>query len=215
VSGWKVLHACQLATTVLLALSALSVTGCASTKVEAQWTDPQFVGRSLRGAVVLVVCDANEPAIKRICQDKIAGQVAVSGATPALAPESADLTVGPPPTNDVTLAAARSAGATAILASTITPAAVVVNPGPTFGFGFGGFGGSGNWGTATGVGISVPVGGAQVDTGYAASMTLTDVATVRLMWTSKVTTPAGQNVDAQLGELARAGMEAARKAGLF
>jgi hypothetical protein len=46
-------------------------------------------------------------------------------------------------------------------------------------------------------------------------MVLTDVATVRLMWTGKVTTPASQNVSAQIGELARVGVEAARAAGFF
>jgi hypothetical protein len=72
-------------------------------------------------------------------------------------------------------------------------------------------------GTVTGgsVGIGFPIGGGQATTGYAADMVLTDVATVRLMWTSKVTTPASQNVSAQMGELARVGVEAAQKAGFF
>mgnify|MGYP001168635107 CR=1 FL=1 len=52
-------------------------------------------------------------------------------------------------------------------------------------------------------------------TGYAANMVLTDVATVRMMWTGKVTTPASQNIGAQMGELARVGVEAARAAGFF
>ena len=63
--------------------------------------------------------------------------------------------------------------------------------------------------------VSVPVGGAGVSTGYAANMVLTDVATGRVMWTSKVTAPASLDVNAQIGQLAKAGVEAAQKAGLF
>jgi hypothetical protein len=35
------------------------------------------------------------------------------------------------------------------------------------------------------------------------------------MWTSKVTAPAAQDLGAQIGELARVGVEAAQKAGFF
>ena len=63
--------------------------------------------------------------------------------------------------------------------------------------------------------MSLPVGGARVSTAYAASMLLTDVATGRLVWTSKVTAPASQNINAQIGELAKVGLEAVQKAGLL
>src|SRR5215475_5212441 len=51
----------------LLGLCGLLVGGCASTAIQAQWADPLFAGRSLRGATVLVVCNAHAPAIQRIC----------------------------------------------------------------------------------------------------------------------------------------------------
>src|SRR5262245_29998172 len=54
----------------LLGLCGLLFGGCASTAVQAQWADPQFAGRSLRGGTALVVCNANAPAIQRICQDQ-------------------------------------------------------------------------------------------------------------------------------------------------
>jgi len=200
-----------------LALSAV-FTGCASTRVQTEWTDPQFTGQSLRGAKVLVVCDANDTAIERICQDQLGAQVAASGATVVAGPDSDNLTAGQS-VNEKTLTAARSAGAKAILASTVAPEATIVNPGPSVGFGIGGFGGSGGWrsggGVGAGVGVSVPVGSGQVNTAYAANMALTDVATGRLMWTGKVTTPATRDVDAQIRKLAKAGVEAAQKAGLF
>jgi len=194
---------------IAAALAALTLAGCASTRLDAQWSDPQFAGRSLRGAKVLVVCDANEPVVRRICQDRLAAQVAASGATPVMSPE--DLAAGP---GDKTLAAARSAGTTAVFGSTIAPEAAIVGAGPTFGFGIGGVSGGGVGG---GVGISFPFGGggAQVDTGYAANVVVTDVATARLMWTGKVTTSSWQTLDTQIGELVKGAVEAAQKAGLF
>jgi len=134
---------------------------------------------------------------------------------PVISPDDG-LTVGPPPANDKTLAAARAAGARAILGSTIGPDVTVVSSGSSIGFGIGSFGGYGGGSVRGGsVGVGIPVGGGQATTGYAANMVLTDVATVRVMWTSKVTTPASQDVGAQMGDLARVGVEAARAAGFF
>jgi hypothetical protein len=203
------------AAVVLLGAGACFLCGCATTSVNAEWTDPQFAGRSLRGERVLVVCDANDTTVRRICQDQLAAQVAQSGATPVSGPETAGLTAGPPPANDKTLAAARRAGAKAILAATVAPDATVVSGGSGISFGIGGFGGSGGGVTGGGVGVGVPIGGGQVETAYGANLALTDVGTVRLMWTSKVTAPASRNVNTQLGEIAKVGIGAARSAGFF
>jgi hypothetical protein len=203
-------------TVPLVALAgALLVAGCATTQVAVQWSDPEFKGRSLRGEKVLVVCDAPDVATQRVCQDQVAAQLRTVGAAPVIS-ANAGLTAGPPPTNDATLVAARGAGAKAILGVTIGPEVTVVNPGPSIGIGVGGWGGSGG-GSVVGssVGIGFPIGGGQATTGYAANMVLTDAASVRMMWSSKVTTPASSNVTAQMGELARVGVEAARTAGFF
>jgi hypothetical protein len=107
----------------------------------------------------------------------------------------------------------------AIVAATIAPDATVVSPGPTLGVGFGGFssagGGYRSSGIGTGVGVAVPVGAVGVMTAYGAHLTLTDVATGRLMWASRVTTPASSDVAEQVSKLAQAGREAARQAGFF
>jgi hypothetical protein len=189
--------------------------GCATTQVNVQWTEPEFKGRSLRGEKVLVVCDAPDIATQRVCQEQLAAQLRSAGAVPVIS-ANAGLTAGPPPTNDATLVAARGAGAKAIFGATVGVDVTVVSPGPSIGIGIGGFGGSGG-GTVVGssVGIGFPIGGGQATSGYAASMVLTDAATVKLMWSSKVTTPASSNVTAQMGELARVGVEAARGAGFF
>ncbi len=204
----NVLHTCGRAAAALVAAGTLCIAGCAGTRLDAQWSDPQFQGRSLRGAKVLVVCNANEPVVRRICQEKLAAQVATAGATPVMAPD--DVAAGP---TDTTLAAARGAGATAVFGSTIGPEAVVVGAGPSVGFGIGG----GSGGVGGGVGISFPFGGGggQVDTGYAANAVVTDVATGRLMWTSKVTTSSWQPLETQISELVKTAVEGAQTAGLF
>jgi hypothetical protein len=203
----------------LLVLCGLLFGGCASTTIRAQWTDPRFTGQSLRGAKVLVVCDASAAAITRICQDQLAAQVAAAAAAPVVASDADHLMAEGGQIPDNVLTTARRMGAKAILVSIITPDITVVRPGPTVGFGFGGFGGTGGWyrssGIGAGVGVSVPVGAEHVHTAYAANMSLTDVDTGRLMWSSTVTTPASQDVTAQVNKLAKAGVEAAQQAGIL
>jgi hypothetical protein len=207
------------AAVAVLVLCGLLFGGCASTTLQAQWTDPRFAGQSLRGAKVLVVCTASAAAIKRLCQDQLAAQVAAAAATPVALPDADHLTTEGGQITDNGFAAARRAGAKAILVSIITPDTTVVHPGPTVGFGLGGFRGTGGWhrssGIGAGVGVSVPVGAERIQTAYAANMTLTDVDTGRLMWTSTVTTPASQDVTAQVNKLAKAGVEAAQQAGVL
>jgi hypothetical protein len=203
----------------LLTLCGLLVGGCASTAIQAQWADPLFAGRSLRGATVLVVCSANAPAIQHICQDQIAARMLMSGIRPVMVTEADLITAQGEQITDKIFAAARRAGANAIWAATIAPDVTVVSPGPTIGFGIGGFGTSGGWhrssGVGGGIGVGFPVGADQVNTAYAADMTLTDVETGRLMWTSKITTPASQDITEQVTELTQAGVKSAQQAGVL
>jgi hypothetical protein len=207
------------AVVTLLVLGGFLGGGCASTTVQAQWVDPSFAGQSLRGATVLVVCDASAAALTRLCKDHLAGQVVAAGATPIVAPDVALLTAEGGRLPDIVFEGARQAGAKAIVAVTIAPDATVASPGPTIGLGFGGFSSAGGWhrssGIGTGVGVAVPVGAEHVTTAYGANLTLTDVATGRLMWASTVTTPASSDIAAQVSKLAQAGREAAQQAGFF
>jgi hypothetical protein len=197
---------------LLLALPVLA--GCASTQVGAQWSDPAFRGQSLRGARLLVVCDAPDPAMQRICQDEVAAQIQGLGATPVQAPDAG--ANGRQPAVEQVLAAARVAGAKAVFSASVVPDATIVSPGPTFSIGLGGFNSGGyRSGVGGGVGVSVPSSTGQVSTGYAANGMLTDVASGRMMWTAKATTPAQADLNAQLMELARAVVGSAQQAGLF
>jgi len=198
-----------------LAASVFLFSGCATTKLDAQWIDPQFKGHSLRGAKVFVVCEAADVAIKHICQDQLAAQVAALGATPVKGPEGDNSAPNPQPAADPYLSAARDAGAEAVLSTAVAPDAKVVNPGPSIGFGIGGFGGGGGAYRGGGVGVGVPLGAGQVTTGYAANATLTDVRTSKLMWTAKATTPPSKDVNAQVADLTKTVLGAAQKSGFF
>jgi hypothetical protein len=105
----------------LFAAGALLFAGCASTKLDAQWVDPQFKGHSLRGAKVLVVCEAADLSVKRVCQDQVAAQVAALDATPVKEPEGTDTTPQPQPVAAPYLSAARDSGANAILSTAVAP----------------------------------------------------------------------------------------------
>ena len=197
---------------ITLAAALLALAGCASTRLDAQWSDPQFAGTSLRGAKILVACESSDLALKRICQDQLASELAAYGATPVQSSDPASTLPGRP---EQYIGAARSAGATAILSAAVAPDAFAVNSPPWVNVGIGGFGGSGRVSTGVGVGVSVPVGAGQTSMGYGASTTLTDVATGKPMWTAKASTPASSDVNAQLGALAKIVVDGVHKAGLL
>jgi hypothetical protein len=207
------------ATMALLGLCGLLVTGCASTAIQAQWADPLFAGRSLRGATVLVLCNAQAPAIQHICQDQIAARMLMSGIRPIMATAADLATAQGEQIADKIFAAARRAGANAIWAATIAPDVTVVSPGPTIGFGIGGFGTSGGWhrssGVGGGIGVGLPIGSEQVNTAYAADMTLTDIETGRLIWSSRLTTPASKDITEQVTQLVEVGVKSAQQAGII
>jgi hypothetical protein len=204
------------AVAILLAGGALQLAGCAANNIQAQWSDPEFAGHSLHGEKVLVVCDARETAIQRVCQDRMTARLAASGVVPVTSPDTDKLAADAAQANAAVMATARSSGAKAVWRSTVAPDATVGTPGPTVGIGVGGFGGGyGAGGVGAGVGVGVPVGPDRVETAYGANLVLTDIETGRVMWTSKVTTAASRDVNAQMDKLAQTGVEAAQKAGML
>lgn len=190
-----------------------TVAGCATSTLDSQWSDPAFNGQSLRGSRVYLVCEAPDEVLARTCQDRLAAEVTAYGATPIAAPARLESAAGRVGTADAYLAGARSANARAVLLTTVGPASRVASSGSSVGFGLGGFGfGSGRVGG--GLGISLPIGGPQVSTTYGANTLLTDVSSGRLMWTANTSAPSG-DAPAQVGELVKAAMGGAQKAGFF
>ena len=184
---------------------------CASSpQLDAQWRDPGLGSNFLRGARVLVACDAYEVVIRQICQDQLAGEVTARGATPVTVPPATALFTDRSIDAQL-LSAARDARASAMLVMTVAVAVNDVSPG--FSIGIGGFGFGRHSGV--GVGVDAPIGGGRVTSGYSANVRVTDVANARLVWTAKATSPASSDVGAQMGELSKAVLGAADKAGLF
>ncbi len=94
---------------------------------------------------------------------------------------------------------------------TVAVAANDVSPGFSIGIGGFGFG----RGSAVGASVAAPIGGGRVTTGYSANARVTDVASGKLVWTARATTPPSSDVGAQVTELSKTVVGAADKAGLF
>lgn len=190
-------------------VAGLWLAGCASSSLNAQWSDPQFAGQSLRGAKVLVACEAADATLQRVCADRMAAQLRSVGALPV--PSSVGVAADTP----VLLQAARASGARAVMRIGLAPATSVASPGPSIGIGIGGFGGSYRSGASVGFGVSAPLGGASVQTGYGASASLIDVASGQLMWSASATAPPSSDFNAQMDLLATTLLDAARQSGWF
>ena len=195
----------------IFVLAALALAACASgPQLDAQWSDPQLGAGYLRGARVLVACDAAEIVVRQICQDQLASEVVARGATPVFAAPTVAVATDRAIDGQL-LPAAREAGAKAIMVMTVAVAVNDVSPG--FSIGIGGFGFGGH--TGGGVGVSAPIGGGKVTSGYSANSRVTDVASGRLFWTAKATSSPSSDVNAQMADLSKAVLGAADKAGLF
>lgn len=193
----------------------LALAACASTKINSQWVDPALSGAPLRGARVLVVCQAAELSIRRLCQEQIAAQLGRFGARAVMGqgvgPEITDRTAAAAQQ----LPAARAVGASALWFAAVAPDAAYVAPGPSISFGIGGGSWGGGGGAGGGVGISMPVGGSSVSTAYGAESAVLTVAEGKVLWSAKAVAPPSDQVNQQLAELARVMVEAAQKANLF
>ncbi len=194
-------------------MTAALLSACASTpRVDAEWTDPSAPRASLmRGANVLVACEAQDVAIRNVCQERLAAEVAARGATPVIVPSNTpvvlDRAIDPQ-----LLPAARTVNAKAVLVVTLTPATTDAG-GSGLSFGIGGFGfGRGGGG---GLGVSGPVGGQRVETGFAANGRVTDVSSGRLVWTASATAPPSTDLGAQFSALSTSVLNSAEKAGVF
>jgi hypothetical protein len=202
---------CLLQRAAVATFISLSFVACATSNVDAQWRSTETPNAYLRGATVLVSCEAGEAVLRRICEDRVMADLSARGVRPVL-PEPGTVEAMRPGVADVQyLTAARASGAKAVFSVTVGVASQSVNPGMSVSIGGFGFGGH----SAGGVGVSAPIGGGQVSAGYAANGRVTDVASGRLMWTARASTPPSSDANAQIAELSKAVFDAAGKAGLF
>jgi hypothetical protein len=176
--------------------------------MEAQWSNPEFRSVSLRDQTVMVACQARDFTVQAVCEDQIAARLAARGVKTV---KFAVANTGTAPTNEAIDAAAKKASARAVSRTTLSTSIPTVSPGPTIGIGVGG--GSYRGGAAGG--ISMPIGGATVSEAYAADTAIVDVATGKLMWSGRATSPTGGDVTSQLTELTRVIFESLSGSGLL
>jgi hypothetical protein len=201
-----------------LGLAAM-LAGCATTRIDAEWRDPEFTAPSLKGGRVLVVCRTPDEALRRVCEDRWAALLGGQGMTPVRGYSMPGFRWTPDDTSAEMTAAARASGAVALATMALVPSDMdIVSPGPQVGVGVSGGSGGGYRGggfSVGGVGISFPIGGATVTRGLGARSSFVDVASGKLLWSGTASTPASSDLPAQVGELARVTTEAIRRAGLI
>ena len=193
-----------------LTAACVVIAGCASTRVDAQWRNVELPPGYLRGATVLLSCETGEQVVKRICEDQMGVDLRARGLRVLVAAPGALAPGVPPGATDVQyLPLARENGAKAVFSVGVGPASQTVSQGVSVGFGLGSFG------RGLGGGLSAPIGGGQVSQGYAANGRVTDVASGRLMWTARASSPPSSDVNRQFSELSQSVLDAAGSAGLF
>ena len=202
-------RSCTLA--ILAGGTAALLAGCAGPTVDVQWRNAELPAAYLRGATVLVSCETPDMVLKQICEERVLADLSAHGALPLL-PAPGTVAAMQPGVADVQyLPPARASGAKAVFSVTLGPSSQSVSPGVLLSVGGIGFGGH----SAGGIGVSAPIGGGRVSSGYSANGRITDVASGRLMWTARASTPPSSDVGAQLAELSRTVLDAADRAGLF
>lgn len=202
----------RIASSVCLALGAAALlAACASTGVDAQWRSTELPASYLRGATVLVSCEAADAVLQRLCEDRVMTELGARGARPVLAAPGTVAAVERGVVDMHYLPAARERGAKAVFSVTVGLASQRVSPG--FSIGIGGFGFGRH--SAGGLGVSLPVGGGEISAGYAANGRVTDVASGRMLWTARAASPPSTDVNRQLADLSKAVLDAAARDGLF
>ena len=201
-----------------LLLLAAVIAGCATTEMTAQWKDPAY-GSALTGSRVLVLCQARDDTLRRVCEDQWATRLAAHGVAGIRSYSLPGFPPGGAANPEEMAMAGRESGATAIASTQLTLSDfAVVNPGPQVGFGLGGGSGGGYRGggfSVGGIGLSFPVGGATTTRSLGSSTSLVDLASGAVIWSGSATTSASGDVTSQVGALTEVTIEALRKVGLI
>lgn len=197
-----------------IATAAVVLAGCATPQMEAQWRDPQLASRAMQGKSVLVVCRGLDLTLERICEDQLAADAQAAGVRVMRAEVAREAPADAAAATELLLRAARAVRADAVLATTLERGVPLASSGGTVGVGVGGS--SGGWGSRTGggIGITLPIGGSGGPT-LAASSSLTDAVSGRLLWSARARGSGAVNEAGQVGEVSRVTAEALKASGLF
>jgi hypothetical protein len=201
-----------------LLLLATVIAGCATTEMTAQWKDPAY-GGALTGSRVLVLCQAHDDTLRRVCEDQWATRLAAQGVAGIRSYSLPGFPPGGAANPEEMAMAGRENGATAVASTQIMLSDIaVVNPGPQVGFGLGGGSGGGYRGggfSVGGIGLSFPVGGATTTRSLGSSTSLVDLSSGAVIWSGSATTSASGDMMSQVGALTQVTIDALQKAGLI
>ena len=192
---------------LLLVLASL-LTGCATTRIDAQWTNPAFAGRPVQGPV-LVVGLTRDTTLRRLYEDALAVQLGQRGLTALKSYDglfdSVDDTSSEP-----LLQAARTAGAAAVLSTRVIghEQRVWVDPMPAWGY-------PGWYGYPWPYAYYPYPGPVSTYERYIASTSLTDVNSGKEVWTARSSTNLPGKVDREVQALAQEIVAGLGKAGLL
>ena len=207
----------QITTRVIFLSTAIWLSACATTRMDAQWMNPDYQGKNVRGASVLVACEAPDLTVQRICEDQLAAAVTARGAKATLNSQLS-ASGSPPAGSDPYLAAAKRVGARAIVRMTLNSSQpVAVDSGPSIGIGVGGSSGGyrGGGGSFGGVGIGFPIGGARVSQAFGAETAMIDPSNGATMWSGRASSSTAQDITGQITELAQTTVGALQGTGLL
>jgi hypothetical protein len=183
----------KLVNSVIAVFVLLMMSGCATTSVDSQWSNPDFAGRKLTGKV-LIIGVSREDTIRRLYEDEMAAQLAAHAVTTTRSHEivTGSLTLD---STAALIAAAKSVGATAILSSAVVDRQhverIVAEPLPMYGSDFS------RW-----YGFYWPYAYSRTEVRsferYTVSTSLTDVATGKIMWSTRTETESSDHVDREI-----------------
>jgi hypothetical protein len=200
------------------AVALVLLAGCASTRMETQWRDPQYAGPALKGQKVLVVCRVQDETLRRVCEDQWTMQLGARGVTAVRSYSVTGFPAGGEASAEQVQTALRATGAIATANTDLTFSFVpVVRPGPVVGVGVGGGGWGGGGFSTGGIGISIPIGGGatQPAQSIAATTGITSASTNALIWSGTATSPSSGNASAQISDLVATTIEAIQNSGLL
>jgi hypothetical protein len=193
-------------------VTATVVAGCATARVEGEWANADLAGATLQGRTTMVSCSAPDDTLRRICEDRLLAALGAAGIDVRRAPESTAAIATTGLTDTTPIAAARAAGAQALVRTAlISTGTVTSGVGPSIGIGIGG--GSGRIGV--GGGLTVPLGGTRAQEAFVASTSVVDTPTGDPLWSVRTGAAASADPSVQIDQLTRATVDAMRKAGLI
>jgi hypothetical protein len=192
--------------TLAAVLCAMFVSGCATTRLDTQWSNPEFAGRKITGKT-LVVGVSRDETLRRLYEDELAAQLNARGVTTV---RSYEVLPGPlvMDGNNAILNAARQADAAMVLSSAVVAREhverVISEPTATFGSRFSG------WYvyywpyayTRTEV---------RAFDRYTVGTSLTDVATGKIAWSARTQTENVDHAAREVKALARVIIDALKK----